>query len=100
MGYDSNTAVAFFSYTSSLAYFTPLIGGAVADSYLGKYKTIIYFSIIYIVGGIFLASSAYFSPPLHWSAILGLILISLGTGGIKPCVSSFGYVLPLIYSNC
>ena len=28
--------------------------------------------------------------PAVWGPLLGLHLIALGTGGIKPCVSSFG----------
>jgi dipeptide/tripeptide permease len=30
------------------------------------------------------------NPPGAWGCFIGLILLALGTGGIKPCVSSFG----------
>lgn len=31
-------------------YVTPLIGGYVADTFLGRYKTILYFSVLYLIG--------------------------------------------------
>ncbi|WUR02222.1 solute carrier family 15 member [Vairimorpha necatrix] len=57
--------------------------------YLGKYKTILYLSIVYFIGTLFTTySSLIVKSPfiLFW----GLGLISLGTGGIKPCVAAFG----------
>ncbi|KAI4472091.1 oligopeptide transporter-related [Holotrichia oblita] len=63
-----------------------------ADSLLGKFRTIFYVSIIYACGNIILAMSA--CPPLKFPAVafsmVGLLLIALGSGGIKPCVSAFG----------
>ncbi|XP_008798043.1 protein NRT1/ PTR FAMILY 8.3-like [Phoenix dactylifera] len=87
-------------------YITPLIGAILADAYWGRYWTIAVFSTIYFVGMGTLTLSASvpaFKPPscvksvcpeasLSQYAIffVGLYLIALGTGGIKPCVSSFG----------
>ncbi|KAL4334486.1 hypothetical protein GQ457_07G035060 [Hibiscus cannabinus] len=86
-------------------YITPLIGAFLADSYLGRYWTIACFSIIYIIGMTLLALSASVpgirprcsaedncNPTETQSAMafLALYLIALGTGGIKPCVSSYG----------
>lgn len=80
-------------------YFFPIFGAMLADSWLGKFKTIFYVSIIYAIGNIVLAMAA--TPPLHMPSVefsmLGLFLIALGTGGIKPCVSAFGgdqFILP------
>lgn len=69
-------------------YFSPLIGGTVADSYLGKYKTIFSFSIVYVIGSLILTLTSI--QALEWGMYLGLLLIALGSGGIKPCVASFG----------
>jgi dipeptide/tripeptide permease len=64
-----------------LAYFTPLFGAAISDSFLGKYETIVALSCVYVVGTLLLA---IFTAPamLHYAGVLiGLILIAVGTGG-------------------
>ncbi|GLJ38890.1 hypothetical protein SUGI_0792860 [Cryptomeria japonica] len=81
------------------------LGAFVADAYWGHYKTIFAFSCIYAVGTILLllnASISFFRPPECTAkcepaskaqiAVLyfALYSIAIGTGGIKPCVSSFG----------
>ncbi|XP_053200257.1 solute carrier family 15 member 1-like [Panonychus citri] len=71
-----------------LCYFTPLIGAILADSYLGKFKTILYLSLLYVAGNIALSASSYIENSLL--SIFSLGLIAFGTGGIKPCVSAFG----------
>ncbi|XP_008787880.1 protein NRT1/ PTR FAMILY 8.3-like [Phoenix dactylifera] len=87
-------------------YLTPLIGAILADAYWGRYWTIAVFSTIYFLGMGTLTLSASvpaFKPPSCVGPVcpgasaaqyavffLGLYLIALGTGGIKPCVSSFG----------
>jgi proton-dependent oligopeptide transporter, POT family len=66
-------------------YFFPLLGGWLSDRYLGKYNTILYLSLVYCAGH---ACLAMFTDQ-KWGFYLGLFLISLGSGGIKPCVSAF-----------
>lgn len=65
-----------------------------SDSWLGKFKTIFYLSCVYALGSVVLAFTSFpritGSPPHWWGAMIGLGLIVVGTGGIKPCVSSFG----------
>lgn len=65
-----------------------------ADCYLGKYKTILYMSIVYSLGNIVLSVTAIpgftGNPPHWWGAFLGLFLIAFGTGGLKPNISSMG----------
>nr|CAH7727466.1 unnamed protein product [Callosobruchus chinensis] len=80
-------------------YFFPILGAIVSDSFLGKFRTILYVSIVYAAGCVLLALASV--GPLHLPmtalSALGLLLISIGTGGIKPCVSAFGgdqFVLP------
>ncbi len=65
-------------------FFFPLLGGYLADRYLGKYRTILYLSLVYCVGHLLLALSD--TNPNGFYA--GLFLIALGSGGIKPCVSA------------
>ncbi|MBV8603522.1 MAG: MFS transporter [Pelomonas sp.] len=66
-------------------YFFPLLGGWLADRFFGKYPTILWFSLIYCAGH---ACLALFDDSVH-GFYFGLFLISLGSGGIKPLVSSF-----------
>lgn len=74
------------------AYFFPLIGAIIADTYLGKFRTIFFLSLIYAAGNVLLSvsSTPALGLPQRPSSLLGLLLIAVGTGGIKPCVSAFG----------
>jgi POT family proton-dependent oligopeptide transporter len=64
-------------------YFTPLVGAYLSDRFWGKYRTIITLSLVYIAGHAVLAV---------WESerglYVGLALIAVGAGGIKPCVSA------------
>lgn len=66
-------------------YFFPLLGGWLADRFLGKYHTIFWFSLLYSAGQACLALC--WNNPSGFYA--GLFLIALGSGGIKPVVASF-----------
>ena len=66
-------------------YFFPLVGGWISDRLWGKYKTILYLSLVYCAGHLCLAIWADAKAGFY----TGLFLISLGSGGIKPCVSAF-----------
>lgn len=68
----------------TLAYFMPLVGGILADWFFGKYKVILYVSIIYAIGNLVLALSTH---NLTFFSI-GLIIIAAAAGGIKSCVSA------------
>eukprot|EP00948_MAST-09A_sp_MAST-9A-sp1_P003075 g3075.t1 len=88
--WNQGDAVLGYSLAAALAYFMPLIGGYVSDTYLGKYKTILYFSVVYCSGSLLLACSALSSDGIPALMVIGLVLVGIGTGGIKPCVSAFG----------
>jgi proton-dependent oligopeptide transporter, POT family len=77
-------------------YFFPLLGGFIADRWLGKYATILWVSVLYCVGQGVLVLATMDSDVLGLASnqrldlfFAGLFLIALGSGGIKPCVSSF-----------
>jgi POT family proton-dependent oligopeptide transporter len=65
------------------AYFFPLIGAIISDVFWGKYRTIMTLALVYCAGCMVLASGG--GPT---TLAVGLGLIALGTGGIKPCVST------------
>ncbi|NXY73744.1 S15A1 protein, partial [Glareola pratincola] len=101
--WDDNLSTAIYHTFVALCYLTPILGAIIADSWLGKFKTIVSLSIVYTIGQAVMAVSSINdltdqnrngSPdniPVHIAlSMIGLILIALGTGGIKPCVSAFG----------
>uniref|UniRef100_A0A672IE96 Solute carrier family 15 member 1 n=1 Tax=Salarias fasciatus TaxID=181472 RepID=A0A672IE96_SALFA len=103
LGWDDDFATTIYHTFAALCYLTPILGAIVADSWLGKFKTIIYLSIVYAAGQVILAVSAIHditdtdrdgtpdNMTFHISlSMVGLLLIALGTGGIKPCVAAFG----------
>ncbi len=79
----ANEAKGVYHLFVSANYFLPLFGGFLSDRYLGKYKTIIYLSIVYCLGHLVLALYE-----TQMGMYVGLGLIALGAGGIKPCVSA------------
>uniref|UniRef100_M3ZFB3 Solute carrier family 15 member 2 n=1 Tax=Xiphophorus maculatus TaxID=8083 RepID=M3ZFB3_XIPMA len=92
--WDKNLSTAVYHAFSGLCYFTPILGAVIADSWLGKFKTIIYLSIVYVIGHVVKSVGAIptvGNTDVHIGlSMFGLILIALGTGGIKPCVAAFG----------
>jgi POT family proton-dependent oligopeptide transporter len=76
------------------AYFFPILGGIIADAFLGKYLTILLLSLVYCAGHLCLALMDMPSSllqatlePRGW-LMAGLALVAIGAGGIKPCVSA------------
>ncbi len=65
-------------------YALPMIGALIADRLLGKYPTILVLSLVYCMGH---ACLAIFEGNVSGS-MTGLVLIAVGSGGIKPCVSA------------
>ncbi|XP_071370733.1 solute carrier family 15 member 1b [Centroberyx affinis] len=101
--WDDDMATSIYHTFVALCYLTPILGAIVADSWLGKFKTIVYLSIVYTLGQVIMAISAIHditdtnrdgtpdNMTFHVAlSMVGLALIALGTGGIKPCVAAFG----------
>ncbi len=76
-------AKGWFHLFVSAVYFTPLLGALLSDGVLGKYRTIIVLSLVYCLGHLALAIDH-----TRLGLVIGLSLIALGAGGIKPCVSA------------
>jgi POT family proton-dependent oligopeptide transporter len=83
LGEDRATEVVHLFATA--VYFLPILGGWLADRWLGRYRTILSLSLFYCLGH---GALALYEGKL-WGIYLGLGLIALGAGGIKPCVSAF-----------
>jgi len=80
----SNEDAKFWFHTFLVAgYAFPLAGAILSDWLFGKYSTILWLSIVYCLGHLALA--------LNETRIglgVGLTLIAVGMGAIKPCVSA------------
>nr|XP_029122230.1 protein NRT1/ PTR FAMILY 5.10 [Elaeis guineensis] len=96
---------------SGTANMLPILGAVVADSWLGRYRTILLSSLLYVLGLALLTLSAALlslgssdcdlskgeisscPPPSPFHVIIfffSLYLVALGQGGHKPCVQAFG----------
>ncbi|MEW8032202.1 MAG: hypothetical protein AB2819_08160, partial [Candidatus Thiodiazotropha endolucinida] len=80
---NEEEAKGWFHLFVSAVYITPLLGALISDGLLGKYRTIILLSLVYCLGHFALALDH-----TRLGLLLGLGLIALGSGGIKPCVSA------------
>lgn len=82
LGFSKANASTLMSFFIAASYFLPLAGGFVADRFLGKYWTIVGFSLPYILGHVILGIE---NEVCLYSA---LILLAMGTGVIKPNIST------------
>lgn len=80
----SNLATSTVHLFKTGVYAFPMIGAIIADRFIGKYSTILSLSLVYCLGHVILSATE--------GSILGLgcglMLIAIGSGGIKPCVSA------------
>ncbi|GMI80307.1 hypothetical protein like AT3G54450 [Hibiscus trionum] len=69
----------------------PLFGAFIADSYLGRFKTILASSLIYLSGMVLLSLSVSVIPMHYRRAVFftALYVLAIGEGGHKPCVQTF-----------
>ncbi|KAI3697662.1 hypothetical protein L6452_30757 [Arctium lappa] len=69
----------------------PLVGGFVADSYLGRFKTIVFSSLTYLLGLVLLVVSVEKIPLKHRVVplFMALYVINVGEGGHRPCIQTF-----------
>ncbi|KAI3474408.1 hypothetical protein Pfo_029269 [Paulownia fortunei] len=101
---DLKTAAKSVNYWSGVTTMMPLLGGFLADAYLGRFSTVLASSIVYLLGLLLLTMSRVV-PGLKPCNVgtcpeprrihdifffLAIYLISIGTGGHKPSLESFG----------
>ncbi|XP_042033045.1 protein NRT1/ PTR FAMILY 5.10-like isoform X2 [Salvia splendens] len=89
LGQSTAYAAASVNAWTGTASLLPLLGAFVADSFLGRFRTIIISVLVYI-----LAEDNTFDcapPPLELVAFyLSLYLAAVGEGGMRPCIQAFG----------
>ncbi len=83
LGMEPAQATLLYGYFTGLVYFTPLIGGWLADNYLGKRLAI-------TIGGItmMLGQFVLFGMNTMTGLYLGLFLLIIGNGFFKPNIST------------
>ncbi|KAF8627929.1 hypothetical protein AX17_006084 [Amanita inopinata Kibby_2008] len=92
LGKGQQKAFAIRTFNSFFVYVTPFIGGILADTKWGRYKTIMIFSLVTLAGHIILVGSATPASLRNLDAALGLlvtaiVIMGLGAGAIKANVS-------------
>ncbi|KNA11561.1 hypothetical protein SOVF_133960 [Spinacia oleracea] len=96
LGQSTAAAAANINAWKGVGCMLPILGAAIADTYVGKYYTIVASSVIYILGlGLLTISAA-----LPWLTNKGslqkvvffvaLYLADVGRGGHRPCIQAFG----------
>lgn len=85
---DSNSFVMLFN---GICFCCAFISAILADTILGIYRTILVFSAVYMAGLALLCVSAIDGVNQLWMVYVSLfVLLSVGAGGIKSCVSVLG----------
>jgi POT family proton-dependent oligopeptide transporter len=82
MGWSDETSTVISGTYAGLVYFTPFIGGLIADRLLGARKTILIGAVLMMIGHIVLA------VPNQVGLFLGLTFLILGNGAFKPNIST------------
>ncbi|CAI8595712.1 unnamed protein product [Vicia faba] len=93
LGQSTVTAAENVNIWSGTASLLPLLGAFLADSFLGRYRTIFIASLFYILALSLLTLSATLPSNVHAQPILfffSLYLVAFAQGGHKPCVQAFG----------
>ena len=83
LGIAEDKASLIYGFFTGFVYFTPIIGGMIADRYIGQRKAI-------TIGGItmFFGQLVLFAMPSHLGLGIGLVLLILGNGMFKPNIST------------
>ena len=84
--YTKATSSKIYGMFTALVYLTPVIGGYLADKYIGKRHSITIGAILMAIGQFTLASYEIIDPKL--ALFTGLALIIIGNGFFKPNIST------------
>ncbi|MCG9787901.1 peptide MFS transporter [Vibrio barjaei] len=87
MGWSTKDALDLYGIYTGLVYITPLIGGYIADNFLGQRKSIIIGGVLMAAGQFTLAAAASGEPNAHLF-YGGLALLIAGNGMFKPNIST------------
>ena len=86
IGFTKNTAYEIYAWFTGLVYFTPVLGGFIADKFIGKRHSITIGAIFMAAGQFAIASYGFL--PAKVALFTGLTLIIFGNGFFKPNISA------------
>lgn len=92
LGMGKQVAFSLTTFNAFWVYCCPLLGAWIADTYLGRFKTIVYSVLVAEIGHIILVASSAPSvldkPDTALGVfVLGILIMGLGTGTFKPNIS-------------
>ncbi|KAJ9086743.1 hypothetical protein DSO57_1001002 [Entomophthora muscae] len=93
-GLKDTEAKTYVHLFNALLYLFPVVGGAISDSYLGKFNTVVVFSVIALVGHLMLSifsinhCTGEFGKFPIWAFLVPVCLIAIGAGCTKPCAAT------------
>jgi POT family proton-dependent oligopeptide transporter len=82
LGWDSTYALALYGWYTMLVYVASIPGGILADKFIGQKNS------VFIGGMILVAGHGVLAIDAVWAFFLGLGLIILGVGALKPNIST------------
>lgn len=90
--FERNRGKSIYHAFSMVSYFTGVLGALMADSWLGKYKTIAYTLFFYCLAEIVLTVTSVPTVGQRSPAgpLIGLFVMAIACGNIKPCLAAFG----------
>lgn len=86
IGFSDPQAYKIYGWFTALVYLTPVLGGWIADNYIGKRHSITIGAVLMALGQFTLASYGF--VPARLALFCGLGLIIIGNGFFKPNISS------------
>ena len=82
LGYETKTATAIYGFYTASVYFLPLIGGWIADRFIGAKRSTLIGGIVITLGHFTMA------VPNTETFFIGLGLVAIGTGFLKSNISA------------
>jgi len=98
-GWTEQSANELYGWFTGMVYLLPLLGGYLADRFLGQHRSVLLGGVLMAIGEFCLFYTEYFrqtatttitsesAPAAFWCFMFGLFLITVGNGFFKPCIS-------------
>lgn len=92
LGIEERLAIVFYHSLLLLLYLSIIFGTIIANSFIGRFTTVVLFSLVYTVGAALITTGTVetFSLPQLVFAAVGLALVTVGSGASKQCVAELG----------